>query len=94
MRKFLEPKFWSLGTNLGFLGAVSQQDMIIGFSQLQFLVILNPYDYSVLVALQTHAKNPKPAGAWCDMSMTTFHFVKTFPDLKGVLRGEGETTPK
>ena len=65
MRKFLEPKFWSLGTNLGYLGPVSQQDIIIGFFQLQFLVILDPYDYSVLEALQTHAKNPKPAGAWC-----------------------------
>ena len=66
-RKNLKPKFWSLGTNLGYLGPVSQQDIIIGFSQLQFLLILDPYDYSVLVALQTHAKNPKPAAAWCDI---------------------------
>ena len=65
MRKFLGPKFWSLGSNLGYLGPVSQQDIIIGFSQLQFLVILDPYDCSVLVALQTHAKNPKRAAAWC-----------------------------
>ena len=65
-RKFLRPKFWSLGTPLGYMGPVSQRAIEIGFCQLQFLVIQVPYDYPVLVAPQGQAKNPKPTRSQCD----------------------------
>ena len=61
--KFLRPKFWSLGTPLGYMGPVSQRAIEMGFCQLQFLVIWGPYDHPILVAPQAHAKNPKSAGA-------------------------------
>ena len=65
-RKFLRPKFWSLGIHLGYMGPVSQRAIEIGFCRLQFLVIWGPYDHPILVAPQTHARNLKSAGAWCD----------------------------
>ena len=65
MRKILRPKFLSLGTNLGYLGPVSLQDVIVGFPRWLFLVIWGLYNYPILVAPQTHAKNPKTTEAWC-----------------------------
>ena len=66
MRKFLSKIFWSHGTPLGSLGALSQQDTILGAGQLQILVIWGPYRPPVVVALETHAENLKTAGAWCE----------------------------
>ena len=37
MRKFLNPKFWSLGTHLGYLGPLSQKKLDRIFSKLVFL---------------------------------------------------------
>ena len=65
MRKFLDQKFWSHGTPLGSLGPLSQQDTILGAGQLQILVIWGPYESTVVVALETHAENPKTAGVQC-----------------------------
>ena len=39
--------------------------MHLGFSNFQILVIWGPYDPSVPLAVETQAKNPKTAGAWC-----------------------------
>ena len=65
MRKTLDRKFWSLGTPLGSLGPLSQEAPILGFDQHQILVIWGPYDPPEVTPLQTQAKNPKTAGAWC-----------------------------
>ena len=69
MRKFLDQNFWSHGTPLGSLGALSQQDTILGAGQLQILVIWGPYRPPVVVALETHAENLKTVGAWCESSI-------------------------
>ena len=66
MRKFLHQNFWSHGTTLGSLGALFQQNTILGAGQLQILVIWSPYRPPVMVALETHAKSLKTAGACCD----------------------------
>ena len=66
MRKFLDQKFWSHGTDLGSLGPLSQQDTILGAGQLQILVIWGPYEPTVVVAPETHAENPKTAGLQCE----------------------------
>ena len=73
MRKILCTKFWSHGTPLGSLGALSQQDTILGAGQLQILVIWGPYRPPVVVALETHAENLKTVGAWCDYDATATH---------------------
>ena len=65
MRKFLSKIFWSHGTPLGSLGALSQQDTILGAGQLQILVIWGPYEPTVVVGPETHAENPKTAGLQC-----------------------------
>ena len=64
-RKNLKPKFGSLGTNLGYLGPASRQDIILGFPRWPILVIWGPYNYPILAAPQAHAKNLKTVGAWC-----------------------------
>ena len=71
MRKILDQNFWSHGTPLGSLGALSQQDTILGAGQLQILVIWGPYRPPVVVALETHAENLKTAGAWCEDQLVT-----------------------
>ena len=68
MRKFLTKKFWSLGTPLGYLGAGSPADLGLGACRFQILVIWGLNDYPALVACQGQAKNPKTAGARCDVS--------------------------
>ena len=65
--KILNKNFWSHGTPLGYLGSVSQEALNLGFCRFQILVIWGPYGFSVLVALQIQAKNPKPIGACCDV---------------------------
>ena len=69
MRKFLSKKIRSQGTPLGSLGALSQQDTILGAGQLQILVIWGLYRPPVVVALETHAENLKTAGAWCGLQI-------------------------
>ena len=69
MGKFLSKKIRSQGTPLGSLGALSQQDTILGAGQLQILVIWGPYRPPVVVALETHAENLKTVGAWCDIGV-------------------------
>jgi hypothetical protein len=64
-KKILNPKFWSHVTSLGSIRPLSQGDLGPWFYQLQFLVILGPYEPPVLVASHGTAKNPKPAPAWC-----------------------------
>ena len=76
MRKFLSKKIRSQGTPLGSLGALSQQDTILGAGQLQILVIWGLYRPPVVVALETHAENLKTAGAWCEVSKK-FEFCLT-----------------
>ena len=66
MRKFLDQKFWSHGTDLGSLGPLSQQDTILGAGQLQILVIWGPCEPTVVVGPETHAENPKTAGLQCE----------------------------
>ena len=63
----LRQKFWSLRTALGYLVPVSQKALGLEFYQIQFLVIWGPYDLPILMAPQAHAKNPKSAGAQCDI---------------------------
>ena len=63
MRKFLDQYFWGI---LGSLGPLSQQDTILGAGQLQILVIWGPYRPPIVVALETHAENPKTAGLQCE----------------------------
>ena len=65
VRKFLRPKFWSLGTHLGSLGPGSRADLGLGPYRLQFLVIWGPYEWLALTACQGTAENPKLIGAWC-----------------------------
>ena len=69
MRKFLSKKIRSQGTPLGSLGALSQQDTILGAGQLQILVIWGPYRPPIVVALETQAENPKTAGLQCKISL-------------------------
>ena len=78
MRKFLSPKFWSLGTPLGYLGPVSQADPSEIFSQLHFLVIWTPNDFPELVASETQAENLKTTAAWCGIHFDFYSdaFVK------------------
>ena len=78
MRKNFRPKFWSLGTSLGYLGPVSQADPDERFSQPHFLVVWTPYYYPKLVVSETQAKNPKTIGAWCDDSCLTFFQSDSF----------------
>ena len=67
LRKILTNKSWSQGTPLGYLGSGSQEALGLGFSRFQIWVIWGPYDYPALVAFHAQAKNPKMAGARCDM---------------------------
>ena len=62
MRKILNPKFWSHGTSLGYLGPVFQGDVILGACQWQILVIWGLCEPPELMACQSHAENPKTAG--------------------------------
>ena len=70
MTKILTKNFWSHGTPLGSLGSGSQVDVHLGFSNFQILVIWGPYDSPVPLAVETQAKNPKTAGAWCATGMS------------------------
>ena len=56
MRKILQPKIWSLGTALGYLGPLSQEALHQIFPRLHFLVIWTPYGYPELVVSETQAK--------------------------------------
>ena len=79
MRKFLSKKIRSQGTPLGSLGALSQQDTILGAGQLQILVMWGPCEPPVVAALKTQAENPKTAGQQCDGSKTA---QRTEPSTK------------
>ena len=65
MRKFLRQKFWSQGTPLGSLGALSFEALGPGFDQCQILLIWGPYEYLDLVALQVQAEILKTIRSWC-----------------------------
>ena len=78
MRKILTKKFWSLGTPLGSSGSGSQADLHLGFSNFQILVIWGLYDPPVPLALETQAKNPKTAGAWCDITNTKMFLLQKY----------------
>ena len=67
MRKILTKNFWSHGTPLGSLGSGSREALHPGACRFQILVIWGPYDNPVLVACHGQAKNPKSAGARCDI---------------------------
>ena len=69
VRKFLRPKFWSLGTHLGSLGPGSQADLGLGPCRLQFLVIWGPYEWLALTACQGTAENPNLTAAWCEVNV-------------------------
>ena len=75
MRKFLRPKFWSLGTHLGSLGPGSRADLGLGPCRLQFLVIWGPYECPALTACQGTAENPKLIGAWCGYGVARGSFL-------------------
>ena len=64
-RKILRQKFWSHGTPLGYLGPVSLEALGLGACRLLILVIWDPYEPPVPVALHVHAKNLKTIGSWC-----------------------------
>ena len=66
MRKILTQKFWSHGTPLGYLGPVSQKALTQWACRLHIHLIWGPYEFPALVALQIHAKKPKPIPAWCE----------------------------
>ena len=68
MRKFLRQKFWSQGTPLGSLGALSFEALGPGFDQCQILLIWGPYEYLDLVALQVQAEILKTIRSWCALS--------------------------
>ena len=59
MRKILRPKFWSLGTKLGYLGPGSQKALDEIFSLPQILLYMGPYDLPGVVAYRGKAKIPK-----------------------------------
>ena len=84
MRKIFRPKFWSLGTYLGYLGPVSQADPDERFSQPHFLVVWTPYYYPKLVVSETQAKNPKTIGAWCDYTSLRSFIRKSFNKVRAV----------
>ena len=72
--------FGPMGHPLGCLGALSQQDTILGAGQLQILVIWGPYRPSVVMALETHAENLKTAGAWCVLNLFTESSIRPVLD--------------
>ena len=83
MRKFLSPKFWSLGTPLGSLGPGSQADLDQRACRPQILFIWGPCKALVLVALLGQAKILKTAGAWCDLKSShgeTIFSVQRYTD--------------
>ena len=59
MRKNLTKNFWSLGTNLGYLGPGSQADLDGIFSKPQIFVIWDPIRLSELVACLGTTKTVK-----------------------------------
>ena len=65
MRKILTKKIWSQGTYLGSLGPGSREALGLGACRFQILVIWALNEPPALTACETHAKNPKTAGAWC-----------------------------
>ena len=78
--KIWYPKFWSLGTTLGYMGPLSLQDVILGPCRLQFLVIWDPCEASVQVALGAKAKNPNSARSRCAIG-SGFWQTQTYPTL-------------
>ena len=64
MRKILTKIFWSQGTSQGSSGPGSQADVGLGACRFQILVIWALNEPPALTACETHAKNPKTAGAW------------------------------
>ena len=75
-RKFLTPKFWSLGTYLGYLGPLSQKVQGEIFSKPQFWFILTPNNFPALVASFVFEKNLKTLPTWraylCDQVFQSF----------------------
>ena len=67
MRKILRPKFWSLGTYLGYLGPVSQKGLDEIFSKPLFLFILGLNNSPELVTLLAFAKILKTVASWCGL---------------------------
>ena len=76
MRKFLRQKFWSQGTPLGSLGPLSFEALGQGFDQCQILLILGPYEYLDLVALQVQAEILKTIRSWCVGNQFFVDFLK------------------
>ena len=58
MRKFLDPKFWSHGTYLGYLGPISQEPNDEIFQNCLILIVWGPYEGPILVACRVGAKDP------------------------------------
>ena len=58
MRKFLDPKFWSHGTYLGYLGPISQEPNDEIFQNYLILIVLGPYEDPRLMACRVGAKDP------------------------------------
>ena len=56
--KNLRPKFWSLGTKLGYLGPGSQKALDEIFSLRQILLYMGPYDLPGVVASHEKAETP------------------------------------
>ena len=56
MRKFLDPKFWSHGTYLGYLGPISQEPNDEIFQNCLILIVWGPYEGPILVACRVGAK--------------------------------------
>ena len=66
MRNFSDPKIWSHGTNLGYLGSLNQKALDKIFSK---VVFLDPFDVPegpVIVASLFHAKILKTFPTRCD----------------------------
>ena len=70
MRKFLNPKFWSHGTNLGYLGSLNQKALDEIFSKVVFLVPLDVSEGPVVWPSLFHAKILKTVPTRCDNEST------------------------
>ena len=66
MRKFLNPKFLSHGTNLGYLGSLNPKDLDEKFLNLVFLVPMDVPKGPVVVASLFRAKNLKTLRRRCE----------------------------
>ena len=57
-RKILSQKTWSLGTYLGYLGLLFLGPLDEMFWKDLFLIIWDPYDFPIPMALRVETKNP------------------------------------